>query len=511
MSFSSKRSYVSCVPTFARFFRWMFSARILKRLFIAFFSVIALITTAWQVENWRGRTKWETWKAEWEAKGEKFDLASVVPPEVPDDQNFAKSALFEPLFDRDEDGKPRDSAALDVAKDRFKLERSSRSSFGWQHGQRRDFASWEEALLGRDNPPAKGATPVDTVVAALESYAADMATLANDVRRPHSRFDIRYEDAFTALLPHLQVTKQAAVLFSLRASSRLAKGDTEGALHDTVTSIRLAESFATEPLLISQLVRVAILQVGLQPYWEGAVDHKWSAAQLAKLREALQPINLMEGMARCFRGERNMINHWMDRMRGGGGNATRELEMVTDGSMPVGVGMPDGWLCQNQFHINRIVTENILSGIDLENRRLAANGFKSLDEEVRTLREGFTPYHVFAMMLLPAYDKMGIRMSASQATIDQALIVTALESHRLAKGSYPASLAALSPEWLATVPGDWFSDAELVYRRDNDGTFMLYSIGYNETDDGGRYVFGESKRKAIQWEDGDWPWPSAAE
>jgi len=69
------------MPTFARFFRWLFSARILKRLFISFFTIVALITIAWQVENWRGRTKWETWKAKWEAKGEKFDLASTVPPE----------------------------------------------------------------------------------------------------------------------------------------------------------------------------------------------------------------------------------------------------------------------------------------------------------------------------------------------------------------------------------------------------------------------------------------------
>ena len=133
------------MPTFARFFRWLFSARILKRLFIAFFSVFGLITIAWQVENWRGRTKWETWKAEWEAKGEKFDLASVVPPEVPDDQNFRQvDVLFEPLFDVDSNGKPSDQAALDVAKDRFKLERSPRNSFGWRHRHRRDFTAWEE-------------------------------------------------------------------------------------------------------------------------------------------------------------------------------------------------------------------------------------------------------------------------------------------------------------------------------------------------------------------------------
>jgi hypothetical protein len=498
------------MPTFARFFRWLFSVRILKRLFISFFTIVALITIAWQVENWRGRTKWETWKAKWEAKGEKFDLASVVSPEVPDDQNFAKSVLFEPLFDVDSSGKPSDQAAFDVAKDRFKLERSPRNSFGWRHGYRRDFAAWEEALLGRDSSPAKGATPVDTVLATLEPYAADMATLANDVRRPHSRFDIRYENTFTALLPHLMVLKQAAGLFSLRASARLAKGDTEGALRDTVTTIRLAESLANEPLLISQLVRVAILQIGVQPLWEGVVDHKWSAAHLARLREALQPINLMEGMARCFRGERNMINFWMSRLHGGGSDATRELGMITDESIPVVLGLPDGWIYQNQFHINRIVTENILAGIDLENRRLVAKQFKSLDEEVRTLREGFTPYHVLAAMLLPAYDRMGVKMSAGQAAIDQALIVTALESHRLAKGGYPASLAALSPDWLSAVPGDWFSDAGLVYRRNTGGTFTLYSIGYNETDDDGEYTFGKSKRKTIQWEEGDWPWPSAA-
>ena len=61
------------------------------------------------------------------------------------------------------------------------------------------------------------------------------------------------------------------------------------------------------------------------------------------------------------------------------------------------------------------------------------------------------------------------------------------------------------------MPGDWFSDAGLVYRRNTAGTFTLYSIGYNETDDGGQYLFGEDRDKPIQDEEGDWPWPSAAE
>src|SRR5260221_11776180 len=38
-------------------------------------------------ENWRGKQAWEDYKHAAEARGEGFDLASLVPP-VPDDQNF---------------------------------------------------------------------------------------------------------------------------------------------------------------------------------------------------------------------------------------------------------------------------------------------------------------------------------------------------------------------------------------------------------------------------------------
>ena len=109
------------------------------RLFIAFFSVITLVTIAWQFENWRGRTKWGKWKTEWENKGEKFDLASVLSPKVPHDKNLAKSVLFEPLFDRDTNGKPSNQVAFDVAQNRFSLRSTPQNTFGWRYGQQRNF------------------------------------------------------------------------------------------------------------------------------------------------------------------------------------------------------------------------------------------------------------------------------------------------------------------------------------------------------------------------------------
>ena len=62
---------------------WRFLRRILIGLAVVATLVAALVTE----ENWRGKRAWENYKRDAEARGERFDLASLVPP-VPDDQNF---------------------------------------------------------------------------------------------------------------------------------------------------------------------------------------------------------------------------------------------------------------------------------------------------------------------------------------------------------------------------------------------------------------------------------------
>src|SRR5690606_13061613 len=42
---------------------------------------------------------WDKYKREWEAKGEQFDVASFIPPSVPDEQNFALTPLLKPIYD----------------------------------------------------------------------------------------------------------------------------------------------------------------------------------------------------------------------------------------------------------------------------------------------------------------------------------------------------------------------------------------------------------------------------
>ena len=457
---------------FTRFFKWLISGRIQKRIWVSIGIFVLLFALAAQSLKWAGRSEWENWKAKWEAKGEKFDIASVIPPKVPDHQNFAKSQFFAPLFDHD-----ADSPKFNEARDRFDIKTASSLRYAWRKGKHRDFVVWESAF-----------------------YESDLAKLADDLKRPHCRFNIRYEDGFAAVLPHLSTMKKAATLFALSSAQRLSKGDTTGAWQDTLNGIRLGEQLRTEPFLISQLVRIAILEINFQTFWEGQVNHQWSAEQLTVFQETFQSIDLLAGMESAIRAERNMINHWLPSVAQGGTQAQGfdELNSSLD-------YFPAFFFYGNQYQINRILTEIILSGIDVSNHRLNVHQFKKMEEEILDLKSSFLPFrHAIALMMLPGLDKYALKVSQTQAALDQSAIVAALERYRLAKGSYPKKLAALRPKFIAKIPGDLFHEQGLVYRINEDNSFTLYSTGYNGTDDSGEFfIRGES----IDFAKGDWPWP----
>ena len=61
------------------------------------------------------------------------------------------------------------------------------------------------------------------------------------------------------------------------------------------------------------------------------------------------------------------------------------------------------------------------------------------------------------------------------------------------------------PEIVSRLPHDVINGQPLKYRRTADGQYLLYSVGWNETDDGG--VLGLSKSgESIDQKMGDWVW-----
>jgi len=88
------------------------------------------------------------------------------------------------------------------------------------------------------------------------------------------------------------------------------------------------------------------------------------------------------------------------------------------------------------------------------------------------------------------------------------LTVLAVKRYEKEKGRYPTSLDELVIEgYMKELPIDPFSDKPLVYRKTEDD-FILYSLGMDFDDDGGRLGLDGWGRPRIWWDEGDsvfWP------
>jgi len=107
-------------------------------------------------------------------------------------------------------------------------------------------------------------------------------------------------------------------------------------------------------------------------------------------------------------------------------------------------------------------------------------------------------------MLVPALSRSAERFAYGQTAADLARVACAVERYRLANGQFPETLEALGPKHIEKLPHDLINGQPLKYRRTDNGQFVLYSVGWNETDDGGKVEVTKSGGTDIN--KGDWVW-----
>ncbi len=102
------------------------------------------------------------------------------------------------------------------------------------------------------------------------------------------------------------------------------------------------------------------------------------------------------------------------------------------------------------------------------------------------------------------------KFAYSQAQIDMARIACRLERYRLAHGRFPATLDALVPVHGTELPHDVITGLPYIYRLDKDGNYTLYSVGWNQKDDGGDITGGSGSGTVSYPSDqsNDWLWPN---
>jgi hypothetical protein len=496
--------------------RCLSSWRNFKRLLLGLACLAGLIVLFYAEEDVRGRLAWGHFKAQWEAKGEKFDLAAFIPPPVPDDRNFAMMPVVSTTYGQilDRNGHQLSPQDTDVV-DRLRMpldtgDGSPTNGIGnWQKAISSNLEPWQRyyrklSLSTNLFPVApQPGTPAADVLLALSKYDSTIEELRWAAALPASRFPLNYdsEEPFAILLPHLAPHKDCVVVLRLRALAELEAGQAEPALADVSLALRVAEKIRSEPFLISHLVCIAVLAITEQALWEGLAKHRWTDAQLSELDHQLATPDFVADYQRAMRAENAWQAASMDFLRHHP-NQWRDLFEAGPPNLPDLTGrlIPSGWFYQNELRSSKFILEQFLPIGDVRQQMISPTLVKQADEALRTMR--VTPYSSLCRMFLPGLVNSPRKFAWAQAAVNLARTACALERHRLAHGKYPETLDALAPQFIAKVPPDPIGGQPLHYRLTDDGHFILYSVGLNEKDDGGTESL--TKGGSVDLDNGDW-------
>jgi hypothetical protein len=310
------------------------------------------------------------------------------------------------------------------------------------------------------------------------------------------------------------VTEQLKVSKVLSYEERLAflGGQPDLALDNLKVAWKINSGLAREPFLISGLVSLGVVAIQLAPVNEGLANHRWNDVQLGVLDDDLGKMDCLAENQSCVCGDVVIfeipdIDYTKTNRR-----ALVDEMMKYDwnddspswsGWLAAGFWglVPSGWFDQfktDSAKFNLLGTKEM---IDPKQHRVFPEReqavLASLDNSVS---KGPVRYFMKSVAL-PIFNSIK-KFSYQQVQIDEARIASRLERYRLAHGSYPDKLEALVPEY-GELPHDVMNGQPYHYKLNPDGTYMIYSVGWDQKDDGGQ--LGE-KSPYHNSDNLDWVW-----
>lgn len=434
----------------------------------------------WLVPDIIGADLWGSYRKTLEANGVVFDYKKIIPKKVPKDKNFALA----PAFNQWPAGISKGIA-------------SGLSLTRWQHSKSIELEDWRDALQKEGwVMPDKPGAPARDILFALRKNEEWMKQLSAAAKaRPLCRFDVNYEDGLEAGLPHLSNLRGAVRVFILRSLSLIEVNKTKAAFADLEMALFLADCIKDEPILISQLVRSAILNITMQVVWEGLAKKKWNSEQLDILGKHFASINCFQEYRKGMQGERVIGIHTLEKLEGDIDQA-REL---------FGEGLPGDdfsieWFHKNMINLNEFHLTYHSQVFDVEPSILQPNIINEFTDEWEE-NEKNKDYLLCAMMM-PTFGWMS-KLAQIQAAVDQARLSCLLEIYHLKHHKYPKQLKDLK----VLLPADLMNGKPYVYKPDFKGRYLLYGVGWNQKNEGGKVVMlGHPHADRIDHKAGDTVW-----
>ena len=479
-----------------------------------------LVPAYYWLENWLGRGMLEKQEARFAAAGLSLEPADFLPEPGPPEENFGTTPLLDGMMHEDDDSSAGNAARAKREALSALLPRRGKPAAGskgksavpenipqisegkpeWDK-----MRAWLEAYTVC-KPPADEPSDARAVFLALEAHHAVFAELVAAARRPRAVFTPSLRERAQRLrnmhdLPGFVTTSiTLGRLLQLRARAALACGEVPEALAMLRVIWRLREASLGEASLLSQLVANAYGGI-----WNGVARAMLATPgltdeQCAALAATSGEWSTVEELEHTFRGETGLVLHFYHKNR---------AEMQRTEAWDVGGFRkamlrfgPSGWVDQNmatqlQRRMDYLLEPMRRGGLAALPAAIAAEEALNESSRERWMPSSFLLTHSGESILLPLNIHRDFRVRLT-------LLGIAMERYRLKNGRYPATAAALVPDFIASLPEDMDGAPFRAVTSADGAHCVLYSIGWNLTDDW-HGVIPKSWSEKDENRSNDWP------
>ena len=338
-------------------------------------------------------------------------------------------------------------------------------------------------------------SPVKSALAAFTQHNREaLKFFAQGAQYEQSRYPIDLTKGPDTLLPHLIGIKHGMQLAEMAAILDAENNDEKQAADDVLIILSLARSLKAEPVLISQLVRTAGIPLAVAALEQVVNRTTLPPESLSGLSKAFQNMEDYdargEGFSRSMTGELAMHLALLN----------NPAKLVRDLSTAGATDLSDQQCRRLVEHLKQAASlkeehdyldttfQQLLSA-----RKEAFPGrLKVVADLIRQrVTEATDRGLLLNVWLSDGLDKHVNREARCLANFRLAMTAVALEQFRAAHNNrYPAGLSELAPSYLNAVLTDPFDGQPLRYRKQDAG-YVLYSIGPDLKDDGGKPMNGK--------------------
>lgn len=486
-----------------------------KALICTIAIVLILAALAWVLIGmpYRAQRQWDAARESLVDRGEKLSLADFPVPAVRDEDNFFADPIWRELSGSkaakadaghpDAAKPPADSPKFDVFKRTFeKAElgalRSEFQEFMWllknDDRHRVLLKVWERAAKN----PGQARRFAELTLRLQAPAEPVMARLRELSQRPDAWFPLDYSEGLAMRYDHVAPLLSAGQWLGLRVRAQLELGDSRAAFQDAVLIFRLKESLRGDSLFIPTLVEASLTEMFSDAIDRGIRVHAWTAEELRGFDRLLATVDAPRRLAAALRMERALMLDVVWPSVGGKGPPSPIFD--SSSGLKLRWVYRTYWMPGDQALYTDIVQREAESLDAVPRQGMNPKFFPDhIENYLRTHASRYDKLSkLLTMATLPAQSGTITRAAKVQTSVLLTRIAIALELHRLDHGEYPESLAVLNPGKPGGIPLDLITGEPFRYKRTTDGSFAMWSVGWNEKDEDGL--------TAKNFADGDWVW-----